>query len=87
MSDNTLVFSNTALTSASGVVSVGRHTASLKILNTHATTNATVKLNGGPLTILVPAMNSGGGYLKVYGDYTQIEVVTANVTLAVMAFG
>jgi len=87
MIDDTLVFSNTALTSASGVVSIGRHTSSLKILNTHATTNATVKLNGGPLTILVPAINSGGGYLEVRGDYTQMEVVTANVTLAVMAFG
>ena len=87
MSDDTLVFSNTALTSASGVVSVGRHTSLLKILNTHATTNAVVKLNGGPLTILVPAINSGGGYLEVHGDYTKIEVVTESVTLAVMAFG
>lgn len=87
MSNDTLVFSNTALTSASGVVSVGRHTSLLKILNTHATTNAVVKLNGGPLTILVPAINSGGGYLEVHGDYTQIEVVTESVTLAVMAFG
>ena len=87
MSDDTLVFSNTALTSASGVVSVGRHTSSLKIINTHATTNAIVKLNGGPLTVLVPAINSGGGYLTIDGDYTQIEVVTASVTLAVMAFG
>ena len=87
MSNDTLVFSNTALTSASGVVSVGRHTFLLKILNTHATTNAVVKLNGGPLTVLVPAINSGGGYLEVHGDYTQIEVVTESVTLAVMAFG
>lgn len=87
MSNYTLVFSNTALTSASGVVSVGRHTSLLKILNTHATTNAVVKLNGGPLTVLVPAINSGGGYLEIHGDYTQIEVVTESVTLAVMAFG
>lgn len=87
MSNDTLVFSNTALTSASGVVSVGRHTSLLKILNTHATTNAVVKLNGGPLSVLVPAINSGGGYLEVHGDYTQIEVVTESVTLAVMAFG
>ena len=59
MDNDSLVFSNTALTSASGVVSVGRHTSLLKILNTHATTNAVVKLNGGPLTVLVPAINSG----------------------------
>lgn len=87
MSDGTLVFSNTALTSASGAVSIGRHTRVIKILNTHATTNAIVQLNGGPLTVLIPAINSGGGYLEIDGDYTTIEVVTASVTLAVMAFG
>ena len=87
MSEGTLVFSNTALTSASGAVSVGSHTRVIKILNTHATTNAIVKLNGGPLTVLVPAINSGGGYLEIHGDYTTIEVVTAAVTVAVMAFG
>jgi hypothetical protein len=87
MSDGTLVFSNTALTSASGAVSVGSHTRVIKIFNTHATTNAIVKLNGGPLTVLVPAINSGGGYLEIHGDYTTIEVVTASVTVAVIAFG
>ena len=87
MSEGTLVFSNTTLTSANGAVSIGRHTDSIRVLNTHANTNAIVKLNGGPLTILAPAINSGGGYLKLDGDYTTIEVVTANVTIAVMAFG
>lgn len=87
MSDGTLVFSNTALTSASGAVSTGNHTIAIKIFNTHATTNAVVKLNGGPLTVLIPAINSGGGYIEIDGDYTTIEVVTASVTLAVMAFG
>jgi hypothetical protein len=87
MDNDSLVFSNTALTSASGAVSIGRHTDSIRVLNTHATTNAIIKLNGGPLTILAPAINSGGGYVKVDGDYTTIEVVTANVTVAVMAFG
>jgi len=87
MSDGTLVFSNTGLTSTSGAVSIGRHTDSISIFNTHATTNATVKLNGGPLTVLIPAMTSGGGYVEIDGDYTTIEVVTASVTLAVMAFG
>ena len=87
MNEGTLVFSNTGLTSANGAVSIGRHTNSIRVLNTHATTDAIVKLNGGPLTILAPAINSGGGYLKIDGDYTQIEVLTANVTVAVMAFG
>jgi hypothetical protein len=87
MSEGTLVFSNTGLTSANGAVSIGRHTDSIRVLNTHATTDAIVKLNGGPLTILAPAINSGGGYLKIDGDYTTIEVLTANVTVSVMAFG
>jgi hypothetical protein len=87
MSEGTLVFSNTSLTSSSGAVSIGRHTISIKIINTHATTNAIVKINGGPLSVLVPAINSGGGYLKIEGDYTTIEVVTPDVTVAVMAFG
>jgi hypothetical protein len=87
MNEGTLVFSNTGLTSANGAVSIGRHTDSIRVLNTHATTDAIVKLNGGPLTILAPAINSGGGYLKIDGDYTTIEVLTANVTVAVMAFG
>lgn len=87
MDNDSLVFSNTAITSASGAVSIGRHTSSIKLLNQHATTNAVVKLNGGPLTVLVPAINSGAGYLTVDGDYTTIEVVTTSVTLAVMAFG
>ena len=87
MSEGTLVFSSTGLTSANGAVSIGRHTDSIRVLNTHATTDAIVKLNGGPLTILAPAINSGGGYLKIDGDYTTIEVLTANVTVAVMAFG
>lgn len=87
MDNDSLVFSNTALTSADGAVSIGRHTSSIKLLNQHATTNAVVRLNGGPLTVLVPAINSGAGYLTVDGDYTTIEVVTTSVTLAVMAFG
>ena len=87
MSKGALVFSNTSLTSSSGAVSIGRHTISIKIINTHATTNAIVKINGGPLSVLVPAINSGAGYLEIDGDYTTIEVLTANVTVAVMAFG
>ena len=87
MDNDSLVFSRTALTSADGAVSIGRHTSLIKLLNQDPTTNAVVKLNGGPLTVLVPAINSGAGYLTVDGDYTSVEVVTAAVTIAVMAFG
>jgi hypothetical protein len=87
MYNGSLVYSNTAVASTDGVVSTGRHTSSIKFLNTHATTNAVVRVNGGPLSVLIPAISSGGGYVELFGDYTSFEVVTASVTLAVIAFG
>jgi hypothetical protein len=87
MDNNNLVYSNTAVASTDGVIAIGKHTASIKFINTHATTNAVVKLNGGPRSVLIPAINSGGGYVELYGDYTTFEITTASVTLAVMAFG
>jgi hypothetical protein len=87
MNYNGLVYSNTAVTSTDGVVSIGRHTSSIKLINTHATINATVRLNGGPSSVLIPAINSGGGYVELPGDYTSFEILTSSVTLAVIAFG
>ena len=87
MHNGSLVYSNTAVASTDGVVSTGRHTSSIKFLNTHATTNAVVRVNGGPQSVLIPAIASGGGYVELLGDYTSFEVVTASVTLAVIAFG
>lgn len=87
MSDQTLVYSDTAVTSADGEVSVERHTSSIKFINLHASTDAVVKLNGGPLTVLIPSGASADGYTELPGDYTKFEVITSGVTLAVMAFG
>lgn len=86
--DNAIIFSNTAVTSTSGtsgVVSINGHTSCLHFYNTHATTNATVKLNDGPHQVIIPAINSGGGYVEIEGDYTTFQVMTAGVTLAVYA--
>jgi len=80
-----IVYSNTAVTSASGTVSLNIHTSCIYFYNTHATSNATVKLNGGPHQIVIPAKDSGGGYVAVVGDYPKFEVITASVTLAVYA--
>jgi len=80
-----IVYSNTAVTSASGAVSLNTHTTCIYFYNTHATNNATVKLNDGPHQIVIPAQNSGGGYVAVEGDYTKFEVITASITLAVYA--
>ena len=83
-----MIFSNIAVTSTSGtsgVVSTNGHTKSIHFYNTHATTNATVKLNGGPHQVVIPAINSGGGYVKIEGDFTSFQVMTAGVTVAVYA--
>ena len=83
-----MIFSNTAVTStsgASGVVSINGHTKCIHFYNTHATTNATVKLNGGPHQVVIPAINSGGGYVEIEGDFTSFQVITAGVTIAVYA--
>ena len=87
MSDQNLVYSNTAITSASGAINIGRHTSSIKFFNTHATTDAVVKINGGPLSVLIPSIAGSVGYVELYGDYTTFEVTTASVTLSVIAFG
>ena len=86
--DNGIVYSNTAVTSASGssgVVSLNTHTSCIHFYNTHATTNATVKLNGGQHKVVIPAINSGGGYVEIEGDYTSFQIETSGVTLAVYA--
>ena len=87
MNYNNLVYSNTAVTSTDGEVSIGKHTSSIKLINTHASTNAIVRLNGGPRSVLIPAISSGGGYVELPGDYTSFEVLTSSVTLAIIAFG
>ena len=84
MSYGSLVYSDTAVTSADGEVSIGRHTSCISFFNTHLSTNAIVKLNGGPREVLIPA---GKNYVEIKGDFTKYQVVTADVTLAVFAIG
>lgn len=88
MSEQTLVYSDTAVTSADGEVSIGRHTSSIKFYNSSTTTDAVIKINGGPLSVLIPSTSAGNaGYVELYGDYTKFEIITSDVTIAVMAFG
>jgi len=79
-----IVYSNAGVDSTANTVTLVGHTTSINFLNTHASTNAVIKLNGGPHQILIPANKD---YVKVEGDYTQFQVVTANVTVAVFALG
>jgi hypothetical protein len=88
MSDQTLVYSDTSVTSTDNVVSIGRHTSSIKFYNASNTTDAVIEINGGPLRILIPSTAEGNaGYVELYGDYTKFQVITSGVTVAVMAFG
>jgi hypothetical protein len=59
-----------------------------KFYNASETTDAVVEVNGGPLRVLIPSTAQGNaGYVELYGDYTSFQVITAGVTVAVMAFG
>jgi hypothetical protein len=88
MSDQTLVYSDTSVTSTDSVVSIGRHTSSIKFYNASNTTDAVIEINGGPLRVLIPSTAEGNaGYVELYGDYTKFQVITSGVTVAVMAFG
>lgn len=83
-----LVFTNTAITSANNTISFNHHTSSVYVLNRDNTVDATIKLNG-IYQIVVPhtPSQSTGHYLCIPGDYTTIQVITANVTLSVFAVG
>ena len=84
MSYGHIVYSNTAVDSTANAVSIGQHTSSINFVNTHASTNAVVKLNGGPHQVLIPA---GKNYVEIKGDYTSFQVMTAGVVLGVFAIG
>jgi hypothetical protein len=84
MSYGSIVYSDIAVTSANGTVSTNSHTHFINFYNTDASTNAVVKLNGGPREVLIPA---GKNYVEIKGDYTSFEILTAGVTLSVFAIG
>jgi spore coat polysaccharide biosynthesis protein SpsF (cytidylyltransferase family) len=79
-----IVYTGTAVTSAAGPVSIQRHTKCIHFINLHNSTNAVVRLNGGPHEIVIPANKN---YVELEGDYTSFEVITAGVTVAVYAIG
>lgn len=88
MSDGHIVYSNGNLTTSDGEVSIGQHTMELYIANNDISNWIEVKLNGGPHSVWVsPAPTAGHTYMCVPGDYTSIEVVTANSAIRVYAVG
>ena len=83
-----LVYSDTSVTSVAGEVSVAHHTSAIYFWNKSTSTDAEVKLNG-IYSIIIPQSASGGegSYTQIFGDYTKFEVITAAVDLAVYAVG
>lgn len=85
--NSSLVYSNTAVTSANGEISVGHHTDGIYIMNLDNADNATVLLNGKYNVLIHHTHNQSGIYTFIPGDYTKFQVITAAVTLAVFAVG
>ena len=86
--EGSLVYSDSSVSSADGVVSIGRHTKTIAFFNTDNTDNCEVKLNG-KFTVLIPHSPTNGShrYTEIEGDYTKFEVLTVGPVLAVYAIG
>jgi uncharacterized membrane protein len=83
-----LVFSDTAIASTDGVISFSHHTSAVHVLNTNSSTSATIRLNGlHQIVIPHTPTQATGVYVCIPGDYTNIEVLTAGVSLSVFAVG
>lgn len=82
-----IVYSDTSVTSADGAITIGQHTDAIYITNLDNSTNAIVRLNGGPHEVLVPHKGHLDGYIKIPGDYTRFQVITSGITLAIYAVG
>lgn len=82
--NSSIMYSNISVDSTDSTITFAHHTDGIYFHNTHATTDATVKLNDH-VSVLIPA--GGTEYVCIPGDYTQFQVITASVTLAVFAVG
>ena len=82
--EGSLVYSNTSIVTADGIVNIGLHTSEVYIWNKSSSVNAEIKLNNH-YSVLIP----GGSqwYTEIDGDYTTVEVVTANSEISIYAIG
>lgn len=83
MSDSTLIFSNKNIVTADATVNIGGHTTSVFVHN-KGNSDIDIKLNEF-FTVLIPA--EANGYMEIPGDYTSVEVVTANSAISFYAVG
>lgn len=83
-----IVYTNTAVTSLSGEVSLNHHTSAIYFVNRDYNDWVTIKLDGGPHQIVLPDANSHAHlYVKIPGDYVKFQVMTPGATVAVFAVG
>lgn len=88
MNYGSIVYSNGSLQDTDGEVSINHHTYCLYIANVDTNHWIEVLLNGGPHSVWIPdAQNHTHNYVKIPGDYTKIQVITASSTVAVYAIG
>ncbi len=88
MYGGSIVYSSTGITSANNTVSIGHHTECLYITNLDKDDDVTIKLNG-KFEIILPHVPNGATHIyhEIPGDYTTIQVLTANATIAFYAIG
>lgn len=82
----TMVFSMTDVTSADGVVNIGRHTSQIGFMN-QSLDFADIKLNGRYTVKIGHGQQEAHFYNVFDGDYTTFQVLTANTTISVYALG
>lgn len=82
----TMVFSMPNVTSADGVVSIGRHTSQIAFMN-QSLDFADIKLNGKFTVKIGHGQTEAHFYNVIDGDYVTFEILTANTTISVYALG
>lgn len=86
MSENNMVYANTLVTSANGVINIGRHTSQIAFMN-QSIDYADIKLNGNFTIRIGHGQVEAHFYNIIDGDYTTFQIMNANVDIAVYALG
>ena len=82
----TMIFSMTDVTSADGIIHIGRHTSQIALMNQGADF-ATIRLNGKFDVKIGHGQQEAHFYNIIEGDYVTFQVLTEGDTLSVYALG
>lgn len=86
--EGSVVYTNTNFDSTTGALHFNHHTYDVYVCNFSNTTNAIIKLNGIHQILIPHTPNqSPYQYVRISGDYTTLQCMTANVTMAMFAIG